>query len=319
MTPEAKKEIELEIAYVLFIDMVGYSKLRTDEQHEALATLNKVVRETEMFRAAEASGKMLAIPSGDGMALVFFTKPEMAAQCAVQVSRALASHPEVKVRMGIHSGPVSVTTDVNEKAQVTGAGMNIAQRVMDCGDAGHILVSRRMAEDLIESRHWQPLLHDLGEAEVKHGVIVSLFNLRGEDFGNAEPPQCLKHATAEAAPVKTSADTWRKILWLALPLILLGLTTAWWIISHRNAPPQKSSAVLRPSSAVAGTDKSIAVLPFDNLSDDKQNAYFADGVQDEILTNLAKIADLKVISRTSRDAISQPTERDEICARSARR
>ena len=183
MPIEIKKEIELEIAHVLFIDIVGYSKLLIDEQRDYLHTLNEVVRETDAFRAAEAAGKLTRLPTGDGMALVFATTPDAPVSCALQVNKALRSHPELRVRMGIHSGPVSGITDVNDRSNVAGAGINLAQRVMDCGDAGHILLSRRVAEDIEHYPRWRPYLHELGECEVKHGVRVSLVNFYTDEVG----------------------------------------------------------------------------------------------------------------------------------------
>src|SRR5438477_1603116 len=174
MPAETKKEIGLEIAHVLFIDIVGYSKLLIDEQRDYLHTLNEVVRETDSFRAADAAGKLTRLPTGDGMALVFATTPDAPVSCALQIGKALRSHPEVQVRMGIHSGPVSGITDVNDRSNVAGAGINLAQRVMDCGDAGHILLSKRVADDLAHYNEWKPSLHDLGEVEVKHGACVAI-------------------------------------------------------------------------------------------------------------------------------------------------
>ena len=170
MSTEIKKEIALEIAHVLFVDTVGYSKLSMNEQDAAIDELNQVVRASEQFQKAEAAARLIKIPTGDGMALVFYKSPEEPAQCAVEISRALKEHPRLHLRMGIHSGPVSGVVDVNERANLAGAGMNIAQRVMDCGDAGHILLSKHVAEDLAEYEQWRPLLHDLGTCGVKHGV-----------------------------------------------------------------------------------------------------------------------------------------------------
>src|SRR5215470_13527115 len=196
---EVKKEIELEIAYVLFIDIVGYSKLLIDQQRRQLETLNQVVRETEQFRKAEANHRLITVPTGDGMALVFYNSPEAPVECALEISRAVKEHPELKLRMGVHSGPVSGVVDVTGKANVAGAGINIAQRVMDCGDAAHILLSKHVAEDLEQYPHWQPLLHELGECEVKHGVRVSVVNLYTEELGNPAVPEKLKAAHAAAA------------------------------------------------------------------------------------------------------------------------
>src|SRR6201984_1643030 len=189
MASEIKKEIELEIAHVLFIDIVGYSKLLIDEQRDYLHTLNEIVRETDSFRAAETAGKLTRLPTGDGMALVFATAPDAPVSCALQVSKALRSHPELQVRMGIHSGPVSGTTDVNDRSNVAGAGINLAQRVMDCGDAGHILLSKHVADDLEQYRQWRSHLHDLGECEVKHGVRIHAVNLYTDEVGNSEVPE----------------------------------------------------------------------------------------------------------------------------------
>src|SRR5882757_6895057 len=177
MAAEVKKEIELEIAHVLFLDIVGYSKLSVNEQHAQVEELNEIVRLSEQFRKAEAASRLLKIPTGDGMALVFYKSPEEPAQCAVEISRALKEHARLQVRMGIHSGPVSGVADVTERTNVAGAGINMAQRVMNCGDAGHVLLSKHVAEDLAEYEHWRPLLHDLGTCEVKHGLRISITNL----------------------------------------------------------------------------------------------------------------------------------------------
>jgi TolB-like protein/class 3 adenylate cyclase len=281
MSAEVKKEIELEIAHVLFIDIVGYSKLSINEQRAAVDELNKLVRASEQFQRAEAAGRLIKIPTGDGMALVFYTSPEAPAQCAIEISSVLKEHPRLQLRMGVHSGPVSGVIDVNGHANLAGAGLNIAQRVMVCGDAGHILISKRVAEDLEEYEHWRPLLHDLGACEVKHGVRVSVVNLYADQVGNPQLPkkfQALKKHTAQMRWAATAAAL------LALMAIVAGIA-----MFSRN----------RVRSTLATSEKSIAVLPFENLSEEKANAFFADGVQDEILTNLAKIADLKVISRTS--------------------
>ena len=184
MSIEPKPNLQFEIAHVLFIDLVGYSKLLIDDQREILGKLNQVIRGTAHFREAEAAGKLIPLPSGDGMALVFLSNPEAPVECALEISKALQDYPQIQLRMGVHSGPVSTVTDVNERSIVAGAGINMAQRVMDCGDAGHILLSKRVAADLAEYRQWQPHLHDLGECEVKHGVVLSLVNLYTEELGN---------------------------------------------------------------------------------------------------------------------------------------
>ena len=281
MSVEVKKEIQLEIAHVLFIDIVGYSKLSVNEQHAAVEELNGIVRASKQFQEAEAAGRLIKIPTGDGMALVFYTSPEAPAQCAVEVSRILKEHPRLQLRMGVHSGPVSGVIDVNDHANLAGAGLNTAQRVMDCGDAGHILLSKRVADDLGEYGRWRPLLHDLGLCEVKHGARVAIVNLYADQVGNPQLPktfQALKKYTARVRWATTAA------VLLALAAIVAGI-----VVFSRY----------RFRSTLAAPEKSIAVLPFENLSEEKENAFFADGVQDEILTDLAKIADLKVISRTS--------------------
>jgi TolB-like protein/class 3 adenylate cyclase/Tfp pilus assembly protein PilF len=305
MADEIKKEIELEIAYVLFIDIVGYSKLVTSEQRRLLELLNQIVRESEHFRAAEAKHRLISVPTGDGMALVFYNTPEAPVQCALEVSNAASSHPDLKLRMGIHSGPVSGVVDVSGRSNIAGAGINIAQRVMDCGDAGHILVSRHMAEDLEQYGHWKRHLHDLGECEVKHGARVSVVNLYTEDHGNPEVPH--KFRKSAAAPVihGKKGRTW--IIAVAVVLIA-ALIIAGVFLSRRSAlvgtgrgarQSTQTEEGGRSATSLPIPEKSIAVMPFENLSEDKANAYFADGIQDEILTRLSKIADLKVISRTS--------------------
>src|SRR5438067_1762522 len=281
MSTEIQKEIQLEIGHVLFIDIVGYSKLSINEQHAAVEELNQVVRASEQFQRAEAAGRLLKIATGDGMALVFYTSPEAPAQCGVEISRAGKDHPRLQLRMGIHSGPVSGVVDVNNRPNLAGAGLNMAQRVMDCGDAGHILLSKHVAEDLEEYEKWRPLLHDRGTCEVKHGVRVGITNLYDNVIGNSQLPKKLQAVKRHRARMRWAAMT---AALLALAAIVAGIA----VFSR-----------YRVRSTMAAPEKSIAVLPFENLSDEKANAYFADGIQDEILTRLAKISDLKVISRTS--------------------
>jgi TolB-like protein/class 3 adenylate cyclase/Tfp pilus assembly protein PilF len=281
MSAEVKKEIQLEIAHVLFIDIVGYSKLSINDQRAAVDELTKVVRGSDQYQKAEAAGRLIKIPTGDGMALVFYTSPEAPAQCAVEICRALKAHPRLQLRMGVHSGPVSGVIDVNGHANLAGAGLNMAQRLMDCGDAGHILLSKHVAEDLEEYEQWRPLLHDLGACEVKHGMRVSIVNLYADQVGNPQLPKKFQALKKHRARVRWAAMT--------AALLALAVIVAGFAMFSRN----------RMGSTLAAPEKSIAVLPFENLSSDKENAYFADGIQDEILTRLSKIADLKVISRTS--------------------
>jgi TolB-like protein/class 3 adenylate cyclase/Tfp pilus assembly protein PilF len=289
-TPES--DSKLEIGHVLTMDVVEYSTLLIDEQTRVMAELTRIVRGTTHFRVAEAAGKLLRLPTGDGMALVFFNNVEAPVKCALEISEALQSYPHIQLRMGVHSGPINPISDVNDRANVTGAGINMAQRVMDCGDTGHILLSRRVAEDLEQYRQWRPYLHDLGEYEVKHGVRVHIFNLCTDRFGNRNVPSKLKSSYARERSK-------RGLVVVSLTLILLlGLAAGYWMITHHTT---KS---IRPTAATVSAtsfipEKSIAVLPFENLSEEKANAYFAEGIQEEVLTRLAKIADLKVISRTS--------------------
>jgi TolB-like protein/class 3 adenylate cyclase/Tfp pilus assembly protein PilF len=281
MSAEIKKEIQLEIAHVLFIDIVGYSKLSINEQRAAIDELNEVVRGSEQYQKAETAARLIKIPTGDGMALVFYTSPEAPAQCAIEIGGVLKERPRLQLRMGVHSGPVSGVIDVNGHPNLAGAGLNVAQRVMDCADAGHILVSKRVAEDLGEYEHWRPLLHDLGTCEVKHGARVSVVNLYADHVGNPQLPRKFQVLKKRSARIRWGAMTAGV---LALAVIVAGIA----MFSR-----------YRMRSTLAVPDKSIAVLPFENLSSEKENAYFADGIQDEILTRLSKIADLKVISRTS--------------------
>jgi TolB-like protein len=296
MSSASPSELKLEIGHVLFIDIVDYSKLLINQQSEQLDILRKIVRGTEQIRAAQAEGKLLRLPSGDGAALVFRTTPEAPVLCALEISKELKKHPELRVRMGIHSGPVNAVTDLNEQSGIAGAGINIAQRIMDCGDAGHILLSKHVAEDLEHYPRWKPYLHDLGECEVKHGVRVSVVNLYTDDIGNPALPEKFKSARQKLAEAEPK---------LAKPVLLaigIGALVVIAIFVSRFVPGMwrsNAEAKREPAEALAITEKSIAVLPFGNLSRDPDNAYFVEGIQDEILTRLSKIADLKVISRTS--------------------
>src|SRR5260370_29377980 len=261
MSSEQSSEVKFEIGHVLFIDIVGYSKLLINEQSEQIQTLREIVRRTEQFRVAEAQGKLVRLRTGDGGALVFRNSVEAPALCALEISKALKSHPELHVRMGIHSGPVNEVVDLNEQANIAGAGINIAQRVMDCGDAGHILVSKRVADDLEHYSQWRSLLHELGECEVRHGLRISLLNLYGDEAGNPELPEKFRQAKAETA---------------------LGAAPA----------------------------KSVAVLPFVNMSADKHDEYLSDGMTEELINALAKVPGLRVPGRTSCFAFKGKTEAD---------
>src|SRR5438477_5737319 len=253
MTSERSPDVKFEIGHVLFIDIVGYSKLLITEQSEQIQKLKQIVRGTEQVRLAEAEGKLLRLPTGDGGALVFRTTPEAPVLCALEISKALKNHPELHVRMGIHSGPVNEVTDINEQANIAGAGINIAQRVMDCADAGHILLSRHVADDLKHYSRWRPYLHEIGECKVKQGEIIALVNFYTEELGNPQRPRNI-----------------------------------------RGAAPAKS----------------VAVLPFVNMSADKNDEYLSDGMTEELINALAKVPGLRVPGRTSCFAFKGKTEAD---------
>jgi TolB-like protein/Flp pilus assembly protein TadD len=248
-------DLKFEIGHVLFIDIVGYSKLLINEQSEQLQRLKEIVRGTEQVRQAEAEGKLLRLPTGDGGALVFRSSAEAPVLCALEISKELQRHPELKVRMGIHSGPVNEIKDLNEQANIAGAGINLAQRVMDCGDAGHILVSRRVADDLEHYPQWRSLLHELGECEVKHGMRLSLANVYDQEVGNPVVPGKLQQAKGVRA-------------------------------------------------------KSVAVLPFVNMSADKHDEYLSDGMTEELINALARVPGLRVPGRTSSFAFKGKSESD---------
>src|ERR671936_373989 len=200
MAQEIKREVKLEIVHVLFLDIVGYSKALTDEQQELIDWLNQIVRGSKEFRKAASADRLIKIPTGDGMALIFYDNPEQPVNCALEISRAL-KHSSLPVRMGVHSGPVSAVTDLNDRVNAAGVGINVAQRVMDCGDSGHILLSRRVAEDLQQYSRWRPHLHDLGEVEVKHGERVHVFNFYTDEAGNSDPPKKVTGAEVHSRAV----------------------------------------------------------------------------------------------------------------------
>ncbi|PYK85503.1 MAG: hypothetical protein DME40_17510, partial [Verrucomicrobia bacterium] len=277
----AEEQTRLQIGHVLFIDIVGYSKLLVNEQSGLLRELNELVSGTREFREAEAEGKLIRLPTGDGMALVFRTDPEAPAQCALEIARALKEHPRIALRMGIHSGPVNEVVDVNQRQNIAGAGINMAQRVMDCGDAGHIFVSKHVAEDLEQHDRWRPLLHDLGSCEVKHGVRIEISNLYSDEVGNPQLPKKLEAVRKHRAHVRWAA--------VAIGLLVLGAVVAAFMIVSR-----------RPTTSVTAIpEKSIAVLPFVDMSAGKDQEYFSDGISEELLNLLAKIPQLQVTARTS--------------------
>src|SRR6476661_8066736 len=292
MPVESKAAVRLEIGHVLFIDIVGYSKLSISEQSELLAVLNDAVREAGEFRSAEAASRLVRLPTGDGMALLFRDSPEQPVRCALEISQALKNYPKLQVRMGIHSGPVNEVADVNERANIAGAGINIAQRVMDCGDAGHILLSKHVAEDLENHERWRPHLHELGEVTVKHGVSVRVVNLYNDSLGNPQvPAKIQREREARVILARRARRKQRNPLILGSLIALVAIGLGFLLLRDR--------LLRRPMEMQTMDAKGIAVLPFENFSDDKENAFFADGIQDDILTSLARIKDLRVISRTS--------------------
>jgi TolB-like protein/Tfp pilus assembly protein PilF len=292
MPTKHESEVQLQIGHVLFMDLVGYSMLLLDEQRQYQQELSEIVRATEQVRISREAGKLIRLPVGDGMALVFFDSPEAPVRCAIEISQKLKEYPRLKLRMGIHSGPIKEVRDVNDRTNVAGAGINLARRVMDCGDGGHILLSKRVAEDIGHSRNWSSYLHDLGECAVKHGVPIVLVNFYGDGIGNPELPRMVQQAQSEQA-AKAAASSVPRRLWgrylaiAATILLIAGTALSVWLY------------FLFGPAASLPQEKSIAVLPFQNFSPEKDNAFFADGIQDDILTSLAKIKDLRVISRSS--------------------
>jgi adenylate cyclase len=356
MPTTSESDSQLEIGHVLFMDVVGYSKLLLDEQREFQEQLTYIVRNTEQVRVAEAAEKLIRVPTGDGMALVFFNSPEAPVQCAIEVREALKNQPGIQLRMGIHSGPVNEVRDVNDRTNVAGAGINIAQRVMDCGDAGHILLSKRAAEDLAQSRKWQPYLHDLGECAVKHNVPIFVVNFYNDEVGNPELPQKFKQAQGEKGPAfgaSRPAPILRRrgVLIGAGVLVIAAFVLGTWFHSRnetasgldteigsrlaenikakvgaeiqsrlgeslkgkaateqvarsRSVSPSRATPTVGP----AADQKSIAVLPFVNMSADKGDEYLSDGVSEELIAALSKITGLQVKARTSSFAFKGKNE-----------
>jgi TolB-like protein/Tfp pilus assembly protein PilF/class 3 adenylate cyclase len=286
MSAEVKTDGELEIVHVLFIDTVGYSKLLLNEQREVQDLLNRVVRNTDCFRNAETAEKLVRLPTGDGMALVF-TEIEAPLKCALEISKALRDNPQLSVRMGIHSGPVSRVLDVNDRVNIAGAGINIAQRVMSCGDAGHILLSRRAAEDIAHHQDWQPYLHDLGEFEAKHGTKVNVVNLYTEEAGNPELPMCFKRLAQERFAAAALQFRRRRKVQIALAGTVLVACLAAGVF------------LLFPRSSMSTSRQAVAVLPFLDLSQAKDQEYFSDGITEQIINSLGKIRGLLVVARSS--------------------
>jgi TolB-like protein/Flp pilus assembly protein TadD len=291
MSDQSPSEPKFEIGHVLFIDIVGYSKLLLDEQKERLRELTEIVLATPQVTKAK-NEQLVRLPTGDGMALVFRNSSEEPAQCALEIARALREHPDVLVRMGIHSGPVSEVIDVSGRTNIAGAGINMAQRVMDCGDAGHILLSKRVADDLAQYRHWQPLLHELGDTEVKHGVRAYIVNFYRDGVGNPALPNKFRLLRQRRTRARWAAIA-------AALLFLSGIIVAVVLTSKKSA-----------TSVSAAPGKSIAVLPFVNMSADKNDEYLSDGMTEELINVLAKVPGLRVPGRTSCFAFKGKNEED---------
>jgi TolB-like protein/Tfp pilus assembly protein PilF len=295
MTPHPEPDPKLEIAHVLTMDVVGYSTLLITEQSRVLAELTGIVRSTARFRQAESESKLLRLPTGDGMALVFFGDPEAPIECAMEIAAALKSNPKIRLRMGIHSGPVNQVVDVNDRSNIAGAGIDIAQRVMDCGDAGHILLSKRVAEDLAPLPRWNPHLHELGECDVKHGRKVSLVNFYTAEIGNpARPIKCASGAAGRSTSA-TSNLVWQKpALLAAAALFVIALGLAAFVLSR----PKVSQLWTNPSAARANS-QSIAVLPFENASNDPNTEYLSEGISEALINSLTELQQLRVIARST--------------------
>ena len=295
MTPEGELKGRVQIGHVLIMDVVAYSTLLIDAQTRVLADLNRIVRETRGFREGEVDGKLLCLPTGDGIALVFFDDPEAPIECAMQISTAIKSHPDIGLRMGIHSGPVNRTVDVNQRLNITGAGIDLAQRVMDCGDAGHILLSRRAADDLAPLPRWNPHLHDLGECDVKHGRKVSLVNFYTTEVGNpARPNKCASAAAGRSTSARSSA-LWKKpALFAGAALFVVALGLAALVFSRPKLLPWSTNA-----GEARATTQSIAVLPFENANSDPNTEYLSDGISEALINSLAELPQLHVIARAT--------------------
>ncbi|HEY4282559.1 MAG TPA: tetratricopeptide repeat protein [Chthoniobacterales bacterium] len=283
MSAELEEDAQLEIGHVLFMDVVGFSKLLVDEQSAASRKLNEIVRNTEQFRAAERAGKLMRLPTGDGMVLVFFSGPEAPARCAMEIAEALKAC-SFGVRMGIHSGPVNKVSDVNDRSNVAGTGINIAQRVMDCGDAGHILLSRRVSEDLEQHSRWRPRLHHLGEFEVKHGVRVDVVSLYTEEIGNAALPARLSGKKVKST---TTIGRWRKEI-IGAGLIAIALAGLFVYRYYQKAAGLPLAAIF--------PGKSVAILPFKPLVPQARDEVLEAGMADTLITKLSTAREIIIPS-----------------------
>ncbi|MFN2509624.1 MAG: tetratricopeptide repeat protein [Chthoniobacterales bacterium] len=296
MSAQTEHDARLRIGHVLFIDVVGYSKLLTDQQRELLRLLNDIVRSTEQFRSAEEADMLVRLPTGDGMALAFFTSPDAPVRCAMEIDRRLKEYPQLNLRMGIHSGPVDVIHDVNDRTNVAGAGINMAQRVMDCGDAGHILLSKRVADDLAQYERWQPHLYDLGACEVKHGIEIEVVSLYDDEIGNPEPPEKFKrrHEAHAAIESRAALRHRRKFIIVSIAFVALAIAGLALWLSLRSGSLKTRSAQLAALST-----NSIAILPFKPLIAEARDPVLEMGMADTLITKLSGSGDIIVPSLTS--------------------
>jgi len=296
------------MAHVLFMDIVGYSKLPMDRQEAVLRTLQAVVSATSEFLQAQANQEMIRLPTGDGMALVFFGDAEAATRCALEVSRTLKPHPEIPLRMGLHSGPVYRVADINANQNVAGGGINIAQRVMDCGDAGHILASQSVADMLGHLSIWKDSLHDLGETDVKHGVRVHLYNLYTEETGNAELPERLQTAQRRMAAIRSKARR-RKLAFGLLAAGAIASLAGWLFLpDHAHALSEKDTIVL--SDFTNSTGDAI----FDDTLKTALNVSLRQSPFLNVLSDSEVAKNLKLMTRPA-DTKLTPEVARELCQR----
>lgn len=292
-SPADSQAPKIKIAHVLCIDVVGYSLLLITEQARVINELAGIVKATEQFREANARGKLMRIPTGDGMILVFFADPQAPIECATEIAAALRNHPDIRLRMGIHSGPVNEVTDVSDRSNVAGAGIDTAERVMSCGDAGHILLSKRVAEDLAPYPRWGPHLHDLGEREVKHGRKIALVNFYNGEIGNAgRPGSCATSTVATTLPFQSDDARGRRKFALIGAGALLTIFAVGAVLLWR-------SELLRRGHTAASQLHSIAVLPFENASHDPNAEYLAEGVSEALINSLTELRELRVVARAT--------------------
>ena len=276
---------KVTIAHVLSMDVVGYSLLLITNQTRVMNELTNIVKGTEQFRRSDGEGKLMRIPTGDGMSLVFFDDPQAPIECATEIAAALKDHPNISLRMGIHSGPVNEVVDVSERSNVAGVGIDMAERVTSCGDAGHILLSKRIADDLAPFPRWHPHLHNLGEYEVKHGRKIALVNFYTGEVGNPTMPKRCANAEIPDVVSPPSGVRGRRVALIAVAVLLVIAIAAgvWW----KNSGAAQSGA------------QSIVVLPFENASNDRNMEYLAEGISDALINSLTELRDLRVIARAT--------------------